>query len=126
MKRTSILAVRNLSVDIVEGATIKCINWPMIVASEIVFLVCMKQGEHAVLTGASQNEAYPKGGIHDRGMAWDFRSEHLPRPKSAFLELHRALTRLDSSFRVLYHDVGFGLHFHIEYRCDSGNNQTEG
>jgi len=68
------------------------------------------------MTGASQNEAYAPGGIHDRAMAWDFRSKYLARPKAAFVELSKILKGIDTGFRVLYHDVGYGKHFHVEYR----------
>lgn len=68
------------------------------------------------MTGASQSEAYQKGGLHDQGLAWDFRSSDFKNPKSVLLELTAILHGIDKGFRVLYHDVGYGLHFHIEYR----------
>lgn len=108
--------IRNLKVEVLKGVVIKEVNWPMMIACEAMFLVCWKQGVLPVMTGASQSEAYVPGGIHDRALAWDFRSKHLARPKSAFLEVSKILSGIDKGFRVLYHDVGLGLHFHVEYK----------
>lgn len=108
--------IRNLKVDVLKGVVIKEVNWPMLLAAEAMFLVCWKQGVTPKMTGAAQNSAYPKGGLHDQGLAWDYRSEHLKNPKAAFLELTAILRGIDKGFRTVYHDVGYGLHFHIEYR----------
>ena len=67
------------------------------------------------MTGASQNEAYKKGSLHDQGRAWDFRSKHLAKPMAAFLELTRMLKGIDKNYKTLYHDSGTGMHFHVEY-----------
>lgn len=116
MTLASRFPIRNLRVEILKGVVIKEVNWPMMIAMEAIFLVCWKQGRLPVMTGASQSAAYSPGGIHDSGSAWDFRSKHLPRPKTAFLELAKTLKGIDVGFRVLYHDVGYGKHFHVEYR----------
>ena len=115
MKKQAGFPIRNLKVKILRGVYIREINWAMLTVAEVMFLVCMRQGRTPVMTGAAQSVAYRKGGLHDRGLAWDYRSEHLERPKAAFAELSKTLARIDKSFRVAYHDVGYGLHFHIEY-----------
>jgi len=108
--------IRNLQIEVLEGVVIKEVNWPMIMVVEAMFLVCWKRGVIPKMTGAAQNEAYPVGGIHDQGLAWDFRSSAFSDPKSVLLELTAILRGIDKGFHVAHHDVGFGFHFHIEYR----------
>ena len=108
--------IRNLQIEVLEGVVIKEVNWPMIMVVEAMFLVCWKRGVIPKMTGAAQNEAYAPGGIHDQGLGWDYRSKDFNDPKSVLLELTAILRGIDKGFHVQYHDVGFGLHFHIEYR----------
>ena len=108
--------IRDLKIELLKGVIIKEVNWPMMIVSEAIFLAGWKRGVTVKMTGAAQTEAYRPGGIHDQGLAWDFRSSDFNDPKSVLLELTAILKGIDKGFRVLYHDVGFGLHFHVEYR----------
>jgi len=108
-----------LRVDLLPGVVIKTITREMVCALVVLYNVCQKQGVIPIMTGASQNKAYPKGGLHDRGLAWDFRSGHLPNPTGAFLEIVASLKSLDKGYRALYHDSGYGMHFHVEYNVSA-------
>lgn len=78
--------------------------------------IASEYGVEPVITGAWGEDIYPKGGVHDKGNALDYRSRDFVRPIIVASDLERRLKLIDKGFRVLYHDSGNGFHFHIEWQ----------
>lgn len=116
MVKHSIYTSKDARVLVLDDVRIKEINWQLIGAVNAMYEVFLKYGEIAMITGAYNSPAYPKGGIHDRGLAWDFRSSCISKPRLVLKEIEAILKSIDRRYRVLYHNVGYGYHYHIEFR----------
>lgn len=106
-----------MKIDILYNVELMQLNEPMLKACQVVSSVCEKQGVRAVMTGAS-GESYPEKGYHAKNYALDFRCKHLPNQGIAFADIYMKLHLIDILYRVLWHDTGNGIHFHVEYRYD--------
>ena len=91
---------------------IGALSWPMIEASLAVWEAYQIEGVRPIMTGAA-DPSYPKGGVHDRGLAWDFRIWALRDPARVAEAIRGKLQDIDKRWVVLYGDSGHQDHIHV-------------
>ena len=106
------------NVGIVTGAKLCVINDALLTALSVMTKLLHACGVPCIITSGCDPASTRHLPYHADGYAWDFRSRDLAEPLAVFSAMQSEFSSLDSRWRVLYHDQGFGYHFHVEYQFD--------